>query len=686
MVKFDTKRIRNIALLGHGGCGKTSLAEAMLYIAGETDRLGKIADGNTVCDYDSEEVARGFSLSSSVANLVWKEVKVNLIDTPGYLDFSGEAVQATRVADSAIIVMDAKAGIEVGTELAWDLATAANLPKAFFVNKFDDNEARFNKVLDQLHEKFGKAVCPLTIPMVKNGEVVGAIDLIDQNAHVFDKNGRHSVEIIPDESMDAFAKYRDMLMEAVASVDEELMMKYFEGEELTRMEVVAAVHEGIIHGDIIPVFCGAATRLWGVWTMLDKISESFPRHTAKVNETLEGGDAIEVAPEGEPALFVFKTVADPFVGKMSFFKVMNGNVKKDATLTNQTTGDIEKLAHIYIMKGKKQTEVETLACGDIGMVAKLNNTNTNDTLTWNSAFSYSKMIYPTPYYAQAMVPASAADESKISQSIAKMCEEDYTIRFENDAETKQMVVYGQGDMHLAVLAAKMKSRFGVTVKYDVPKIAYREKITKKVDVEGKHKKQNGGSGQYGHVKIRFAPAEEEGLTFTVSVVGGTVPKNFYPAVEKGLQDAMLKGVAGFPLTNLAADLYDGSYHAVDSDEISFKTAASLAYKKCLEMAAPVLLEPIGDMDITVPDSLVGDVMGDLNKRRGAVMGMDPSETKKGFTVVHATIPKSEIVDYPIALRAMTKGLGTMAFAVTGYDVVPGNISSKIVEAYKKSQG
>ena len=686
MVKFDTKRIRNIALLGHGGCGKTSLAEAMLYIAGETDRLGKIADGNTVCDYDPEEVARGFSLSSSIANLVWKEVKVNIIDTPGYLDFCGEAVQATRVADSAIIVMDAKAGIEVGTEIAWDYAVKAGLPRAFFVNKFDDNEARFNRVLDDLHEKFGKSVCPVTIPMVKNGEVVGAIDLIDQNAHVFDKNGRHSVEIIPEESMEAFAKYRDMLMEAVASVDEELMMKYFEGEELTRMEVVAAVHEGIIHGDIIPVFCGAATRLWGVWTMLDKISESFPRHTAKVNETLEGGDTMEVAPDGEPAMFVFKTVADPFVGKMSFFKVMNGNIKKDATVTNQTTGDVEKLAHIYVMKGKKQTEVEALACGDIGMVAKLNNTNTNDTLTWNSAFSYAKMTYPTPYYSQAMIPASAADESKISQSITKMCEEDYTIRYDNDAETKQMIVSGQGDMHLAVLAAKMKSRFGVNVKYDVPKIPYREKITKKADVEGKHKKQNGGSGQYGHVKIRFAPSDEAGLTFTVSVVGGTVPKNFYPAVEKGLQDAMLKGVAGFPMTNLAADLYDGSYHAVDSDEISFKTAASLAYKKCLEMAAPVLLEPVGDMDITVPDALVGDVMGDLNKRRGAVMGMDPAENKKGFTVVHATVPKSEIVEYPIALRAMTKGLGSMEFTVTGYDVVPGNISAKIVEEYKKSQG
>ena len=684
MVKFDTKKIRNIALLGHGGCGKTTLAEAMLYIAGETDRLGKVTDGNTVCDYDPEEIARGFSLSSSIANFVWKDAKINLIDTPGYLDFSGEVVQATRVADSAIIVMDAKAGIEVGTELAWDYAVDANLPRAFFINKFDDNDARFNKVLDALHEKFGKTVCPLTIPMVKNGVVVGAIDLIEQIAHVFDKAGKHSVEIIPEESMEAAEKYRDMLMEAIASTDEDLMAKYFEGEEIGHMEALNAVHNGIIHGDIVPVFCGAAVNLWGVWTLLDKISDSFPRHTAKEEELLADGESVEINPEGEPAVFVFKTVADPFVGKMSFFKVMNGMLRKDATMVNRTTGDNEKFAHIYTLKGKKQTEVDALACGDIGMVAKLNNTNTNDTLTWNKDFSYAKIEYPTPYYSQVMIPASAADESKISQAITKMCEEDYTLRYENNAETKQMLVYGLADIHLAVLAAKMKSRFGVTVKYDTPKIAYREKITKKVDVEGKHKKQNGGSGQYGHVKIRFAPGEEDGLTFNVSVVGGTVPKNFYPAVEKGLQDSMLKGAAGFPMANLYADLYDGSYHAVDSDELSFKTAASLAYKKCLELAAPALLEPVGDMDITVPDALVGDVMGDLNKRRGAVMGMDPA-AKKGFTTVHATAPKSEIADYPIALRAMTKGLGTMAFTVTGYDVVPSNIASKIVEAYKKSQ-
>ncbi|MBR5615701.1 MAG: elongation factor G, partial [Clostridia bacterium] len=616
MAKIETKNIRNIALLGHGGSGKTSLAEAMLYITGETDRLGSTNAGNSVCDYDAEEVARKISISAAIAPMMWKDVKINVIDTPGYLDFSGEVLQALRVADSAVILVDGKAGIEVGTEIAWDYATAAGLPRAFFINKFDDNEARFARVLDALHTTFGKNVCPLTIPMVKDGVVVGCIDLIDESAHVFDNNGRHSVELIPDESKEAVAKYRDMLMEAVASTDEDLMMKYFEGEEITHMEAINAVHEGIIHGIIVPVFCGAATKLWGVWTMLDKITESFPRHTAKRQELLDNGDGMEIAPDGEPAIFVFKTVADPFVGKMSFFKVMNGNVKRDLLLRNNTTGDTEKLSHIYVMKGKKQTEVDELACGDIGMVAKLSDTNTNDTLTWNKEFRYAGIEYPTPYLTKVMIPVSKGDEGKISQSIAKMIEEDYTLKFENEAETKQLLIYGLGDMHLAVLAARLKSRFGLNVRFEVPKLAYREKITKSVDVEGKHKKQNGGSGQYGHVKMRFAPGEGDGLTFTVSVVGGTVPKNFYPAVEKGIQDSMSKGAYGFPLTCLAADLYDGSYHAVDSDELSFKTAASLAYKKALEMAGPVLLEPVGDMNITVPESLVGDVMGDLNKRRG----------------------------------------------------------------------
>ena len=678
MAVVDTKQIRNLVLLGHGGCGKTSLAEAMIYITGGTDRLGRVEDGNTVSDYDAEETKRGFSLSASLLNTTWKDCKINIIDTPGYLDFVGEAHQGLRVADSALIVVDGKAGIEIGTEQAWYYAENAGLPKAFFINKFDDNDARFAHVLDALHVTFGKHVCPLTIPMVKDGVVTGCIDLIEQNAHVFDNNGRHSVEIIPAESMEAVEKYRDMLMEAVASTDEELMEKYFGGEEITPMEATNAVHEGIINGDIVPVFCGAATKLWGVWTMLDKITGSFPRHTAKKVEALADGDEMEIAVDGEPAMFVFKTVADPFVGKMSFFKVMNGSVKKDWVLKNARTGVEEKFAHIYIVKGNKQVEVDELACGDIGMVSKLADTNTNDTLSRSGKVEYKKVAYATPYFCKAMYPLTAKDESKISQAIARMTEEDLTLKYENNPETKQQLIYAMGDMHLSVLAANLKNKFGVNIKYDTPAIAYREKITKTVDVEGKHKKQNGGSGQYGHVWIKFSPSEEEGLTFTVSVVGGAVPKNFNPAVEKGLQDAMLKGAYGYPMTRLAADLHDGSYHDVDSDELSFKTAASLAYKKCLEQAGPVLLEPVGDLDVLVPEYMVGDVMGDLNKRRAAVMGMDAVEGRPGYTVVHAMAPKAELADYPIVLRAMSQGRGSFEYNVTGYDTVPQNVAQKVV--------
>ena len=683
MAKFNTQSIRNVALLGHGGCGKTSLTEAMLLLTGGIDRMGKTTDGNTTSDYDPEEIKRGFSISAAIAPVIWKDIKINVIDTPGYLDFVGEVHQALRVADSALICVDGKGGVEVGTELAWDNAEAAGLPKAFFVNKCDDAEAHFDNVFGQLHDKFGATVCPVFVP-VKNGKDVTMIDLIEMKAFKYDEKGKRTEMALTPELESVAAEYKEAFNEAVAGTDDELMMKYFDGEEITKEEAAEALHKGIIAGTITPVYCGSAVNMWGVVAILDAIAESFPRHTAKGSEKDVNGKDVPIEKEGSASIFVFKTVADPFVGKMSFFKVMNGEIKRDMMLKNLTTGGMEKLAHIYTVKGKKQTEVEELACGDIGMIAKLTNTNTNDTLCESGNVEYAKIKYPNPYMGQAMVPVSAKDESKISQAISKMLEEDLTLRYENNSETKQMIVYGLGDMHLAVLAAKLEARFGVSIKYDKVKIAYREKITKSVDVEGKHKKQNGGSGQYGHVKIRFSPGEEEGLTFVVSVVGGTVPKNFNPAVEKGLLDAMVKGVAGFPMVQLKADLYDGSYHPVDSDEISFKTAASLAYKKCLELAAPVLLEPVGDLDITVPSDLVGDVMGDLNKRRGAVMGMDALENRKGYTVVHATVPKSEIADYPIVLRAMSQGRGSFEFKVTGYDVVPNNIATKIKEDYKKS--
>ena len=678
MQNIETKRIRNVALLGHSGSGKTSLAEAILHIAGASDRFGNIPDGTTVCDYDPEEIKRGFSLSSKVAPFMWKNTKINILDTPGFLDFVGEVHQALRVADAALILVDGKAGIEVGTELAWDYAQAAELPTAFFINKFDDNEARFGRVLDSLHEKFGKNICPLTIPMVQDGKVVGAIDLIKQEAHVFSAKGQHSVQPVPAENEEAMGKYRDMLMEAVASTDEDLMMKYFEGEEITPMEALNAVHEGVIHGEIVPVLCGAATKLWGVWSLLDVIDESFPRHTAKKVEMLESGDEKEIETEGETALFVFKTVSDPFVGKMSFFKVMNGTLRKDMLLKNTTTDTNEKMAHIYIVKGKTQTEVDTLCCGDIGMTAKLANTNTGDTLAWSSDIHYARTTYPVPFMAQSISPLSKGDEDKISLGITKLCEEDKTIKFENNPETHQLVLYGMGDMHISVIEARLKSRFGVSVKLDLPKIAYREMITKRVQVQGKHKKQSGGHGQYGDVKIEFFPGEEEGLTFTESTVGGSVPKNFHPAVQKGLEDSMKRGVYGYPVIKLAANLFDGSYHDVDSNEMSFKMAASLAYKECMKLANPVLLEPVGDLAVTVPESYVGDVMSNLNKRRGSVMGMDPA-AKRGYTTINATIPKAEILDYTITLRAMTQGRGSFTFVETGYEQVPMNIAMKIKE-------
>ena len=682
MADFNTKQIRNLALLGHSGCGKTSLAEAMLYVTKSIDRLGNTTQGNTTCDYDPEAKARGFSLAATPAYMTWKETKINVIDTPGFLDFTGEVKQAVRVADAAVICVDGKSGVEVGTELAWDNACAAGIPRAFFVNKCDDDETKFGRVFRQLHATFGVSVCPVFIP-VETGKDVTMIDLIDMKAFKYDQNGKRTEIAMRIGWEHTAAEYKDALNEALAGTSDELMEKFFEGESFTKEESVEALHNGIIEGTIVPVYCGSAIHLWGVVAMLDAIAGSFPRPTARKTEKDANGKPVAIDPEGDPALFVYKTIADPFVGKMTFFKVMTGVLRRDAALRNLRSGAMEKMAHIYIMRGKEQTEVDELACGDLGMVAKLTATNTNDTLSASGDTAYAPVKYPTPYLCRALVPESAKDDSKISQSIARMLEEDLTLRFENNPETRQMLIYGIGDMHLAVIASRLKSRFGVNVRLEEPKIAYREMITKSCDVEGKHKKQNGGSGQYGHVKIRFMPGEEEGLTFVDATVGGSVPKNFIPAVEKGLQDAMQKGAVGFPLVRLKAELYDGSYHAVDSDELSFKTAANLAYKKCLELSAPVLLEPVGELSVTVPESLVGDVMGDLNKRRGSVMGMSPCEEKSGYTTVQATAPKSELSDYPISLRAMTQGRGWFDYTVTGYDVVPGNVAAKVIAAYQQ---
>ena len=683
MANVITKNIRNIVLLGHGSTGKTSLAEAMLYSKHLTDRLGKTADGNTVCDYDPEEIKRGFTLSAAMINFMHNDIKINVIDTPGYLGFKGEAKQAVRVADAAIIVVDGRTGAQVGTDLGWDYATEAKIPKSFFINRFDDGEARFAKAFATLRDRYGVAVCPIFIPMIEGDHVGGFLNLIDMKVYKYDDKGNlsHGASI-PQDFVGTAHEYRNMLLESIAETSEALMEKYFAGEEITREEAVEAIHEGIINGGIVPVFCGSASKVWGVTPLLDVIADSFPRPTARGVEHGEDGSEIAIEKEGDPALFVFKTVADPFVGKMTYFKVMNGEVKRDMVLKNNRGGE-EKLAKLYTMCGKKQTEVDSLCCGDIGVTAKLANTNTNDTLSLSGKVEYAHVISPIPYMAKGIVPVSKGDEDKISQGISKLLEEDLTLRFENNAETRQMLIYGMGDMHLDVTVAKLKARYGVSVALEKQKIAYREAIKKKVSVEGKHKKQSGGPGQYGHVKIEFSPSDTEGLTFTESIFGGSVPKNFHPAVQKGLEEAMRKGVlAGFPMIGLKANLFDGSYHDVDSSEMAFKMAASLAYKEGMKQAGPVIMEPIVSMRVFVPDAMVGDVLGDFNKRRGRVLGINPDETKHGSTIVEAEVPQAEVLEYTVALRSMTQGRGRYDMQFVRYEEVPAPVAEKIIAENK----
>ena len=682
MDKMNSKNLRNVCLAGHSSDGKTSLAEAMLYLSKATDRLGKTSEGTTVCDYDEEEIKRGFSLSTAIAPVFWKGIKINLLDSPGYLDFIGEIRQSFRVADSALIVVDGKAGVEVGTELAWQYATEAGIPKAFFINKFDDGEARFKRVFDALRESFGVAVCPILIPMIEGDKVIGFLNLIDMKSAIYDKTGTAAQGPIPDEFLPVAEKYRNMLYESIAQTSDELMEKFFADEEITYEEAVEAIHEGIIHGDIVPVFCGAATKLWGVEMLLDTIANSFPRPMAKKTENILKDGELSKTPievEGPPSLFVFKTVSDPFVGKMSYFRVMSGELKKDMTLRNTTTGNTEKISKIYTLCGKRQTEVDCLCCGDIGMTAKLQATNTNDTLTaTDTDFRYEPIVFPESFMQLAIVPKAKGDEDKISAGISRLLEEDMTLKYENNAETKQMMISGQGDIHLDVVVSRLKNRFGTSVMLTEPKIAYRETIRKKVDQEGKYKKQSGGHGQYGHVKITFEPGEKEGLDFTESIFGGSVPKNFHPAVEKGLQEAMQKGVlAGFPVVNLKANLYDGSYHPVDSSELAFKLAASIAYKEGLKKAQPVILEPVGKLTVWVPDAQVGDIIGGISKRRGRVLGMTPTD-KKGEQMIEAEVPFAEMTDYAVALRATAQGRAVYTFYFERYEETPAEISAKII--------
>ncbi len=673
MAKYSASNIRNICLVGHSGDGKTSFAEAMLYLAKVTDRLGSTAEGNTVCDFDPEEIKRGYSISTTLAQFEWNGVKINLLDTPGMFGFAGEARAATAVAACSVIVVDAKSGCKVGTELAWEYS--AGKPKAFFVNKLDDDNSNFEKTFNGLRDQFGTSVCPLLIPFGEGTGTIGFYNLITDEVFTCEKKtGKRIDTSVPEDFKSKIEEYKLALNESLAVTSEELMEKFLMEEPFTEKEKTDALNRGLLSGDIAPVFCGSSVDMAGIRFFLDIAAASF----VSPLDMMKYADQ-----EGETQLFVFKVLADNF-GKKVYFKVMNGTLRKDQVLTNITTGQQEKFSKICVCVGKKEIEVEDMVTGEMGYAVKLANTGVNDTLSNSLAGNeFKKIEFPSPYYTMAIKPKSKNDEDKISQGIARLIEEDPTLRYFNNAETKQMTISGMGDIHLDVICSKLKARYGTAVELVEPKIAYRETIKKNVSVEGKHKKQSGGSGQYGHVKITFSPGEEDGLTFTQSVVGGNVPKNFYPAVEKGLQEAMQKGVlAGFPVVNLKADLFDGSYHPVDSNEISFKLAAKLAYKEGLAKANPVILEPVGFLACTVPTSNSGDIMGDVSKRRGRIMGMSES-TRKGYTVIEAEVPTSEMTYYAVQLRAMTQGRGTYTFEFVRYEEAPAEVAQKVIAESKK---
>lgn len=682
----ETKNIRNIALIGHSGNGKTTLAEAMLYLSGTSDRFGKVTDGNTVCDYDPEEIKRKFSISASIAPVQWKEIKINLIDTPGFPDFEGEVDQALRVADIALILADANSrdGVRVGMDIAWQKATEAGIPKAIFVNKVDDENANFKKTFNKLREKFGVSVCPVLVPLIVDTKVVAYADLLEHKAFVYDaKTGASSEVEFPAEAEADAAMYAEMIAESLAGTSDEMMEKFFAGERFTFEESIAALSKGILDGTIVPVMSGAALRLQAISSLCYHIKHFFPTPLHRTELTSEGED-VAIAENGDPSVFVFKSVVDPFVGRMTFFKVMSGTLKRDMTLKSSTDGHGEKFAHIYVISGKKQTEVDELVCGDIGVTTKLSDAETNETYYLTTPVKYREIEFAKPYSYMAIVPKAKGDEDKISGGISKLLEEDRTLRYENNAETKQMLIYGMGNTHLDVVVSKLKSKYSTQVDLVTPKIAYRETIRKPVKVQGKYKKQSGGHGQYGDVWIEFKPGEEDGLTFTESTVGGSVPKSFHPAVQKGLEECMREGIlAGYPVVKLHANLYDGSYHDVDSSEMSFKLAAREAYKAGLPKASPVILEPVGRLVVTTPDSLMGDINGDLNKRRGRINGMNHIENRHGYTCIEADVPMSEMLDFAVNLRAIGQGLATYSFEFDHYEEAPAPVMQKIIDAAPK---
>ncbi len=678
-----TDKIRNVCLLGHGSAGKTSLAESILFLTGSTDRLGKVAEGNTVCDYDAEEIKRAISISTATAFTEYKGVKINILDTPGYFDFAGEVKQAIRVSDAGIIVCPAKGGVSVGVEKSWDYLEEKKLPKLFYISKLDEDNGSFDETYNALREKFGHTVCPVAVPIIENEKVTGVVDVMLRKAYKMEKGKRVEVDI-PAFMTDTLDEMHTVLAEAVAETSEELMEKYFAGEPFTEEELFAGLKSGVKDASIVPVLCGSAFTGIGTEVLLNAIVNLLPSPADAHHEIASAGDeTAEIAADenGPVCLLVFKTLSDQY-GKFSFFKVIRGKLDADMTLTNSRTGGSEKMGHIYNMMGKKNIEVKSISCGDIGAVSKLNETKTGDTLCDpKNVVTLEGIEFPEPCYSMAISPKVKGQEDKIANGLVRLGEEDLTFTVENNAETHQMVLSGAGDIHLDVLCSKLKSKFGVEVELSDVKVPYREKIRKKVKVQGRHKKQSGGHGQFGDVWIEFEPGDTEDLIFEEKIFGGSVPKQYFPAVEKGLRESMVKGVlAGYPVVFLKATLVDGSYHDVDSSEMAFKTAANLAYKAGLPQASPVILEPIGTLKVIVPDSYMGDVIGDLNKRRGRVMGMNPMS--QGRQEIEAEVPMAEMGSYAIDLRSMTQSRGSFSFKFVRYEETPPATQAKIIENAK----
>ncbi len=686
---YTANAIRNICLLGHSGSGKTALAESLLYMTGVIDRIGKNADGNTVCDYDPEEIRRNISISTAVVPLEYHNNKINLLDTPGGFDFSGAVMEALRAADAAIIVCSAKDGITVGVEKAWKYCEERNMPCFIYISKVDEDNSDYNATFNALREKYGNKVAPVVVPIWDaNRKVTGIIDVLNKRAYEMQNLKRVEIEI-PEGKEDVITEFNDALKESVAETSDEFMDKFFGGEDFTYAEMIKGMHSGVLDRTLFPVLCGSGMNCLGSLMLMDHIIDLLPNpvegnyHKA----TLADGTTEEfvVSPGGVPAAFVWKTVSDQY-GKYSFVKVLSGEITADTTLINARTGETEKLGRLYSMCGKKATEVKHLTCGDIGAFGKMDKVKTGDTLCDpRKVVSLKGIPYAEPCYSMAIAPKTKGQEEKVGTGLNRLNEEDPSFTLVNNAETHQLVLSGAGDQHLDVLVSKLKSRFGVDAVLSPAKIAYREKIKKKVEAHGRHKKQTGGSGQFGDVWVRFEPQEEQDdLIFDVAVVGGAVPKNFNPAVEKGLQEAVLKGpLAGYPMVGLKATLYDGSYHPVDSNEMAFKLAAILSFKEAMPNAAPTLLEPVMSLQVTVPDTYMGDVIGDLNKRRGRVMGMNPDSD--GNTVVEAEVPMAEMSTYAIDLRAMTQARGSFTMAFERYEEVPKANQQKIIDEAKEEE-